>query len=161
MILRRQWKFFSLLLVTSLVLVIFTYSILNRQIPSVKIQPLTSSEKIAQLSECQPSFAYLNDRGRMGNQFFEYLSACLFAEALKLPLSVNPKLLSLFQKYFDSFQAQTLDLKHLENNCSIFSANISQVHMKDLDQLNKEKHPGRFVKLLGNSEFLAFLHKTF
>ena len=148
---------FSLLLLSSIVFVIFIHRILKR--PTINELNEVRSGRQAQLSECPSSFAYLNDRGRMGNKFFEYLSARLFAEALKLPLSVNPELLALFQKYFDSFKPQTFDFKQSAKNCNIFKDDISELYMKDLDQLKKGNHSGQFVRFLGNLQFLTFFYK--
>jgi hypothetical protein len=69
--------------------------------------------------ECPKSAVFLDDGGRMGNQFFEYLEAKVFARQANRNLFIRRVLFDKFSSYFNGPMNRTFgSVNHLKQVCS-------------------------------------------
>ena len=89
----------------------------------------------------------------MGDKFFEFLAARLFAESLQLPLLVDLQLSVQFEEYFEGFQTSALlDFEQLQFACPAYQDSIHQIYIEDLNQLKQgTMEPYLYVQLIGNN----------
>ena len=78
----------------------------------------------------------------MGNQFFEYIAARLFADKLSVPLYVTTGMSALYRRYFINFSTPAVDLDMLNSACDFNwkSTKIETIDLKDV-KANDSTHP--------------------
>ena len=92
------------------------------------------------------------DSGRMGNEFFEYLAARIFAEKFDMTLYVSPFVLGLFRRYFHNFPTPAVDNEWLKKICAIDSTNFTvfSTDYKDLSEVKVNDLTPHFINFYGN-----------
>ena len=104
---------------------------------------------------CPSKLALSWDSGRMGNQYFEYIAARLFAEKLGMPLYVTPGVLAKFQRYFNNFPTPAIDLKQLNEMCHLNQSNFTHIATRDLSKVVANDSTHAFVEFQGKTPVLA------
>jgi hypothetical protein len=98
-----------------LLLVLFVYL-------SVKfvifLQRINVMDESLDLNGCPKSAIFLDDGGRMGNQFFEYLQAKIISRQANRGLFIRRVLFDKFSSYFNGPSNRTFEsVKHLKQVC--------------------------------------------
>ena len=68
------------------------------------------------LEECPQSLLFLDDTGRMGNRFFEFLAAKMFAEQLNRVLYINQQFSDLLLSYFNGLHTPGVEFRTWARN---------------------------------------------
>ena len=100
------------------------------------------------LEECPQSLLFLDDTGRMGNRFFEFLAAKMFAEQLNRVLYINQQFSDLLLGYFNGLHTPVYGMYHsFKNECSLVDANITSVNMNGVSNISQSYANVSYVKL--------------
>jgi len=103
------------------------------------------------LEECPQSLLFLDDTGRMGNRFFEFLAAKMFAEQLNRVLYINQQFSDLLLGYFNGLHTPVYGMyQSFKNECSLVDANITSVNMNGVSNISQSYANVSFVKLTSN-----------
>ena len=100
------------------------------------------------LEECPQSLLFLDDTGRMGNRFFEFLAAKMFAEQLNRVLYINQQFSDLLLSYFNGLHTPVYGMyQSFKSMCGLVDANITSVDMNDVSNISQSYANVSYVKL--------------
>ena len=69
--------------------------------------------------QCPEKMIFLEDLGRFGNKFWEYLAARIISQAQQTQLYVTKDLSKFFNRYFkDLLHAEAVNVKHFRKQCN-------------------------------------------
>jgi hypothetical protein len=103
------------------------------------------------LGECPQSLLFLDDTGRMGNRFFEFLAAKMFAEQLNRSLYINQQFSDFLSNYFNGLHTPVYGMYNsLKSKCGLVDANITSVNMNHISNINQSYANVSYVKLTSN-----------
>lgn len=100
------------------------------------------------LEECPQSLLFLDDTGRMGNRFFEFLAAKMFAEQLNRVLYINQQFSDFLLGYFNGLHTPVYGMyQSFKSMCGLVDANITSVDMNDVSNISQSYANVSYVKL--------------
>jgi hypothetical protein len=70
-------------------------------------------------TDCAVHFVLASDVGRLGNQFFQYLSAQLTADALNMKTFITPTFAAVYDRYFTGRKDAAVDWNFMRSKCDI------------------------------------------
>ena len=146
---------------TTRIVVALTVAFLLVQFYVINPSLLVHNQRPPQLIDCSEPLILLDDGGRMGNQFFEYLEAKLLGEQLNRTVFIRQALSEKFKKYFTGIDNPVFgSFDQVDQLCN--NNNRVKIHMTGLVKIDPTKATKPHVKLtstiMQSSSVFFFYH---
>jgi hypothetical protein len=146
---RQRVSFLAIFLIIAILVVSslwFTGQLGSNDTAAVKCEFAALNESI-----CPPRAVFLNDVGRMGNQFFEYLAVRLQVQVLPSEFYIRKSMADVFDRYFVARQTPVVNWTFLEYACNVTESQFVKLPLDHFDTVRPTTDiPHRWIQLSGD-----------
>ena len=82
-------------------------------------RPMKNETRQQKTADCAVHFVLASDVGRLGNQFFQYLSAQLTADVLNMKTFVTPTFAAVYDRYFTGRKDAAVNWNFMKSKCDL------------------------------------------